>query len=71
MVLVAEDASANAKEKLLPLLAKRGIGYVVAASRDALGAAVGRAPLSAVGVTDRAFADRLKALIDAESEQGS
>ncbi len=71
LVLIAADASANAKEKLLPLLDRRGIEYVVAASRDALGAAVGRSPLSAVGVTDAAFADRLKALIEAEPGQSS
>jgi len=70
-VLIAADASANAKEKLQPLLEKRGIEYVVAANRDVLGAAVGRAPLSAVGVLDAGFARRLKALMEAESERST
>jgi ribosomal protein L7Ae-like RNA K-turn-binding protein len=71
LVVIAADASANAKEKLLPLLAKRGVGYIVAANRDALGVAVGRAPLSAVGVSDAGFARRLKALMEAESERST
>jgi ribosomal protein L7Ae-like RNA K-turn-binding protein len=70
-VLIADDASANAKEKLVPLLEKRGVEYIVAASRDVLGAAVGRAPLSAVGVSDAGFARRLKALMEAESERNT
>ncbi|HEX6940153.1 MAG TPA: ribosomal L7Ae/L30e/S12e/Gadd45 family protein [Longimicrobiales bacterium] len=71
LALVAADASANAKDKLLPLLEARGVPRLVSGSRAALGAAVGRAPLSAVGVTDASFAGRLRAVIEAESGQSS
>ncbi|HEX7118912.1 MAG TPA: ribosomal L7Ae/L30e/S12e/Gadd45 family protein [Longimicrobiales bacterium] len=71
LALVAADASANAREKLLPLLEAREIPHVVTGSRVALGAAVGRAPLSAVGVTEPSFADRLRGMIEAESGQSS
>jgi ribosomal protein L7Ae-like RNA K-turn-binding protein len=61
--IIAADASANSRGKLLPLLDARSIGYVVKFGRVELGAAVGRAPLSAVGVVDAALADRLQALL--------
>lgn len=61
--LVAADASENSREKLLPLLAATGIPHVIRYDRAELGAAVGRAPLSAVGVLDAALADRLQALL--------
>jgi ribosomal protein L7Ae-like RNA K-turn-binding protein len=62
-VLVAADAAANAMDKLIPLLRARLIPYVVVASRDELGLAVGRSPLSAVGVTDPRLASRLRELL--------
>ena len=58
--IVAEDTSDNSLDKLLPLLEKRGLPHVVAFTRDELGAAVGRAPLSAVGITDANFAEQLR-----------
>lgn len=54
--IVAEDTSDNSLDKLLPLLEKRGLPHVVAFTRDQLGAAVGRAPVSAVGITDENLA---------------
>jgi ribosomal protein L7Ae-like RNA K-turn-binding protein len=62
--IVAGDASDNSREKLLPLLAARDMPHVVAFTRDALGAAVGRAGLSAVGITDPSLADRLRTRSD-------
>ena len=58
--LVAEDTSDNSLDKLLPLLAKRGVQHVMRFTRDQLGAAVGRAPLSAVGITTQSFALQLQ-----------
>jgi ribosomal protein L7Ae-like RNA K-turn-binding protein len=63
LVLVAGDASDNSREKLMPLLGSREIPSIVAYDRDALGAALGRAGLSAVGITDPKLADRLRMLI--------
>jgi ribosomal protein L7Ae-like RNA K-turn-binding protein len=58
-VLVAADLSANSRDKLLPLLNARQIPYAIVSDRDALGGAVGRAPLSALGITERKLADRV------------
>jgi ribosomal protein L7Ae-like RNA K-turn-binding protein len=62
-VLVAADASANSRDKLGPLLDARGVAFLEVFYREELGAAVGRAPLSAVGLTDRSFADRVRTLV--------
>lgn len=58
--IVAEDVSANSLDKLVPLLDVRGIPYVRAYTRDDLGAAVGKAPLSAVGISDETLSVRIK-----------
>ena len=63
--VVAADASANSREKLLPLLAARRVRFAVAFDREALGRAVGRAPLSAVGLTDERLAARVAELLSA------
>lgn len=62
-VVVASDASAHSRQKLVPLLDARRLPYVVAFTRAELGGAVGRAPLSAVGVNDRSLAGRLRDVI--------
>lgn len=64
LALVAADASANSRGKLLPLLDARGIAHVVRYARGELGAAIGRAPLSAVGVMDEKLAERIGTLLD-------
>jgi ribosomal protein L7Ae-like RNA K-turn-binding protein len=63
LAVMASDASDNSRGKLLPLLTACGISHVIRYERNELGAAVGRGPLSAVGVMDRALADRLLALL--------
>lgn len=68
LVIVAADASGNSREKLLPLLTARGVSHVIRYDRDELGAAVGRSPLSAVGVVEATFADRLHALLRADEQ---
>jgi ribosomal protein L7Ae-like RNA K-turn-binding protein len=62
-VLVAADASANARDKLLPLLEARDLPHATAFTRLELGAAVGLSPLSAVGLTDASFAARVGELL--------
>lgn len=61
--LVAEDISDNSQDKLLPLLSSRGVPHVVRFQRAELGAAVGKAPLSAVGISVQSFADRVRELL--------
>jgi ribosomal protein L7Ae-like RNA K-turn-binding protein len=61
--LVASDLSDNSRDKLLPLLNARQIPYAVVSDRDALGGAVGRAPLSALGITEKKLADRVEELL--------
>lgn len=68
LALIAADASANSRGKLLPLLAARGITHIVRFRRAELGAAVGRGPLGAVGVVDPALADRLLVLLDGDGK---
>jgi ribosomal protein L7Ae-like RNA K-turn-binding protein len=63
LAIIADDASDNSRGKLLPLLEARDVPYVIRFDRAVLGAAVGRSPLSAVGVLDKAMADRLQALL--------
>jgi ribosomal protein L7Ae-like RNA K-turn-binding protein len=68
--VVAEDTSDNSIDKLLPLLRKRRVPHVVAFTRHQLGAAVGRAPLSAVGIVEHRLAQQLKACFAGESGFG-
>jgi ribosomal protein L7Ae-like RNA K-turn-binding protein len=73
VVLVASDLSDNSRDKLLPLLTARQIPFVIVYDRDALGGAVGRAPLSALGITEKKLAERVVELLnesDAVHEQG-
>jgi ribosomal protein L7Ae-like RNA K-turn-binding protein len=59
LVLLGSDASPTQRRKLVPLLDARGIPYRVGPSRAALGAALGRGPVSAVAVTEPGLARRL------------
>ena len=64
-VLLAADAAPGQQAKLTPLLEARKIPYHVILSRDALGAAIGRAPVSALGLSNAELARRVAALIAA------
>jgi ribosomal protein L7Ae-like RNA K-turn-binding protein len=61
--LVANDASDNSLDKLVPLLDARKIPYTVRYDRTTLGGAVGKAPLSAIGITDIKLAKRVKEML--------
>lgn len=69
-VILAGDAAANARSKLLPLLAARGVPVVEAFDRAGLGDAVGRSSLSAAGLTDASFAARIRMLLEPGSMGG-
>lgn len=64
LALIAADASRNSLEKVLPLLRVRGVPHSIVADRRALGLAVGKAPLSAVGITERGLARRIAELLE-------
>jgi ribosomal protein L7Ae-like RNA K-turn-binding protein len=70
LVVLAVDAAANARAKLLPLLRARGVEIVEAFDRAALGEAVGRPLLSAAGLTDASFAARVRLLLEPGSRGG-
>ena len=67
-VLVAGDISANTHDKLIPLLEARAIRYRIVATRNELGAAVGKPPAGALGILDAGLAKRVAALLDSEEE---
>jgi ribosomal protein L7Ae-like RNA K-turn-binding protein len=62
--LVASDASDNSRDKLLPLLDARQIPYVIMFERTQLGQSIGRAPISALGITERKLAKRVRELTE-------
>lgn len=71
-VVLAGDAAAGQREKLVPLLEARGVPFDVVFTREDLGRAVGRNPVAAIGVSDRNLARRVGELIAAlPSEQAT
>src|SRR5688500_3189709 len=68
-VILAAYASDNSRYKLLPLLDGKGVPYTTKYGREELGIAIGRAPVSAVGVVDAALARRIRSLLEAADEQ--
>jgi ribosomal protein L7Ae-like RNA K-turn-binding protein len=57
-VIIAADTSPTQSQKLVPLLEARGIPFAICLDRDAIGGALGRAAVSAVGITNESFARR-------------
>jgi ribosomal protein L7Ae-like RNA K-turn-binding protein len=55
-VVVAEDASPRAVDKVVRLAAAKGVPLVPGPSAAAIGAQLGKPPVMAVGVRDRALA---------------
>jgi len=71
LVLVATDAAEGQLGKIAGLLENRGIPSVALGTREELGHAVGGPPLSAVALTQRAFAEGfLKKLAAAPGAMG-
>ena len=69
LVVLAEDASAVQRKKVLRLLERRGTPHASVGSRSELGVAIGSAPVSAIAVTKGSFADQV--LDRLSSELGS
>ena len=66
VVLMAKDASAAQLDKIRRTMRKRIIPQVLLGDRATLGAAIGKAPITAVAVTDASLAGRLLEIIDGE-----
>jgi len=61
--VVAHDASANSREKVVPLLRARRVNFVDGPTAAELGAAVGREQTAAVGVIDQQLARGIRELV--------
>ncbi len=61
-VVLAADAADAQRGKLIPLLDARRIPYYTGFSREELGAALGRAPVSAIGLLNPQLGERIRAL---------
>ena len=66
LVLFAQDASETQRDKVMKLLCHGKTPRTTLGTREALGSAVGSAPVSAVAVTDREFAKELVARLGVE-----
>ena len=55
-VVMAEDASPRAVEKVVRLAGAKGVPMLAGPSAEAIGAQLGKPPVMAVGVRDRALA---------------
>ena len=55
-MVVAEDASPRAKDKVVRLASAKGVPLLSGPSAATIGAQLGRPPVMAVGVRDRALA---------------
>lgn len=64
LLVVAGDAGDNALGRLGPAREASGRPTVRAVDREALGAALGRGPVVAVGITDRGLAEEVERLAD-------
>jgi ribosomal protein L7Ae-like RNA K-turn-binding protein len=66
-VVVADDASMRAVEKVVRLATAKGVPLVAGPSAAAIGAQLGRPPVMAVGVRDRALASGIVLLAPVRS----
>jgi len=66
LVLFAQDASETQRDKVMKLLRHGSTPRAILGTREALGSAVGSAPVSAVAVTDQQLAKELVARLGVE-----
>ena len=66
-MVVAEDASPRAVDKVVRLAAAKGVPMLAGPSAAAIGAQLGKPPVMAVGVRDRALADGMVPLAPVRS----
>ena len=55
-MVLAEDASPRAREKVVRLASAKGVPLLAGPSAEAIGVQLGKPPVMAVGVRDRALA---------------
>lgn len=65
LAIVAQDASPNSLEKIVPLLNARRVRFIEVSSAAELGAAVGRDHTAVVGIVDRQLAAGARRAADA------
>jgi ribosomal protein L7Ae-like RNA K-turn-binding protein len=65
--VVAADASANSRDKVVPLLSARKIRFIEVPSAAELGAAVGRDQTAVVGVVNRQLAKGIREFVESGS----
>ena len=61
--ILAGDTAAAQRQKLVPLLDARKIPYFIGFTQEELGAAVGRAPVAAIGISNERLAGRIGELL--------
>lgn len=71
LVILARDASEGQLEKVRGILRHRDVPIRWVSERAALGMALGESGLSAVGVTDRSFAEQLLKRLPSTPPRGS
>jgi ribosomal protein L7Ae-like RNA K-turn-binding protein len=69
-VVLAEDASPRAREKVVRLAGAKGVRLLPGPSAAAIGAQLGKPPVMAVGVRDRALASGMAQLAPYASDGG-
>ena len=62
LVIVTEDASPTQRRKVLPTVSRQRVPWLTLGTRDALGRALGRAPVSIVAVTNPRLAEAVRAI---------
>ncbi len=71
VILLARDASANSRERLERVHERSGAEIVTCGDRTSLGAAVGRGPVAALGVTERGLAGLVLETIEDQTDTDS
>ncbi len=61
LVIIAEDAAENTKKKILARTENRNVECIVKGLRDELSGSVGLYNRTVLGVTDKGFAQKIKA----------
>lgn len=71
--LIAMDASANSRNKIVPLLVARGVNVLELPSASRLGAVAGRGSTTAIGILDARLARGMREAIETRGagESGS
>jgi ribosomal protein L7Ae-like RNA K-turn-binding protein len=68
---VAPDASTNSRDKVVPLLDARRVRWSDGLDTHALGAAVGRETVTALGITDAALARGIRQVLEGGATQST